>query len=164
MMTQNPLIKSYQNIFKGISKAVNQGEKISLKFWEDVESQLIQIDHYTEQDASKLVQSIQRDLSEARQVLHDTGHAIEHWLERDMQIIEDELISWVKIVADQSVIDWLFLKKQWEDSTQYQSGDTIGIGKIHCIQCGQIITFLHTSIISECPHCRGKDFQREPIF
>ncbi|PIP81137.1 MAG: hypothetical protein COW84_01420 [Gammaproteobacteria bacterium CG22_combo_CG10-13_8_21_14_all_40_8] len=163
-MTQNPLIKSYQDIFNRLSKAVSQGEKISLKFWEDVESQLIQLEHYTEQDASRLVQSIQRDLSETRQVLFDAGQAIEHWLEWDMQVVEEELSNWVKIVADPSTVDWLFLKQQWEQSTQYQTGDSIGIGKIHCIRCGQLITFSHTSIIPECPHCQGKDFQREPIF
>ncbi len=162
-MTTNRLIEAYKTLLTKIHEAPAQGEKVSQSFWEKIEGNLIKLEHFTEKEAEQIVQSLQRDLSEARQVIKEAGHAIGHWLEWDAAVIENELKQWVEIVADENTIDWIFLQKQWELNNYYCAGELVGIGRVHCIKCGQLFHVKKPELLSDCPHCGGLEFSRDPM-
>ncbi len=162
-MSDNKLTEVYQSLLKRVREAKDNGEKISQSYWEKFEENLIKIEHFSEKEAEQLVTSLQRDLSEARQVLHEAGHAISQWLKWDAALLEDKLEDWIEIVADETWIDWIFLKNQWQQLDTYQTGDLIGLGQLHCVNCGQLLHFKEAGQIPACPHCQGTTFGREPI-
>jgi len=162
-MTTNRLIETYNKLLTIVHEAAKKGDKITQGFWESLETNLIKIEHFSIDDAADIIQSLQRDLSEARQVIKEAGHAIEHWIEWDETILKNELKQWVEIVADEQSIDWMFLQKQWDLNREYSSGDLVGIGKVHCKNCGQLQYFSEPTVLSACPHCQSTDFQRDPM-
>ncbi len=161
-MSEHKLSETYNELLKKIRHARSKGEKIGVEYWEKIHQMLVNAEHLNEEESKIVVEALQRDMGEARYVLKDIGKTIGDWLSYDAALIEDQFEDWLELVADDTLVDWIHLRQQWQQNDHYQTGDLVGIGEYTCTNCGHLIHFHKAGHIAPCSHCQGSDFKREP--
>ncbi len=161
-MSSNKLSNAYNKLLKKVRKAKQDGENISQEFWQKTHKILIEAEHLNAEESEIVVDALRRDLAEARHVIRDIGKAITDWLKYDAALVEENLEDWLELVADDTLVDWIHLRQQWEINNHYKKGDLVGIGELTCTKCGHLLQFTAASHVPDCPHCGSTDFEREP--
>ena len=161
-MSENKLSNAYNKLLKKVQQAKKDGERIGNQYWENTQKVLVKAEHLNAEESEIVVEALQRDMSEARHVLKDIGKAISDWLKYDAALVEENLEDWLELVADDTLVDWIHLRQQWEVINHYKSGDLIGLGELTCAKCGYLLQFTQASHVPDCPHCGGTEFEREP--
>ncbi len=161
-MSEHKLSNAYTSLIKKVRTAKHNGEKIGAEYWDKIHQVLVDAEHLNAEESKVVVDALQRDMGEARYVLRDVGKAISDWLKYDAALVEDSLEDWLELVADDTLVDWIHLRQQWEVNNHYMTGDLVGIGELTCTSCGQLLQFHKPQHVPTCPHCQGNEFQREP--
>ncbi len=66
-------------------------------------------------------------------------------------------------LTDKSQVEWAELIEDFTHEGNYQVGDMIGFGQLHCRLCDHSITIMHYSEVAPCANCGGKSFTRLPL-
>ncbi|KGJ97181.1 zinc ribbon-containing protein [Thalassotalea sp. ND16A] len=64
-------------------------------------------------------------------------------------------------MTDQTQIEWSELVDDFDHDGTYQTGDTIGFGRIQCQGCGRTVDITHASTVVQCPDCGGHEYSRQ---
>jgi len=161
-MSDIKLSEAYTNLLKKVKQAKQNGEKIGIEFWEKTHQLLVDVEHLNAEESHIVVDALQRDMGEARHVLHDIGKAIGDWLKYDAALVGNNLEDWLELAADDTLVDWIHLRQQWEINNHFKTGDLVGIGEFTCTKCGFLSQITEVELLPNCPHCGATDFEREP--
>ncbi len=160
---ESALIHLYHSMRNHIQDAVNEGREHlpSVKqLVDDAKEKVSELDERTREEAEEIGEYLQRDLETAGNYLAETGEDLGRWFHMEETLIEDRLRDLFAQIADPTQIALRRLDAAARHAQNYHSGEIIGMGKLECLQCGHAIQFDKTSIIPECPECKGTTFRR----
>lgn len=128
----------------------------------------------------KAMESARRKMTEAGEFTSEQGEAFKRYLRRDMEQTGEHmrqlgkeakeslnpsrvgagaLSSLTKLlhVAGNALTE---LSSKTESALEYESGEITSAGTLTCLSCGHQIPLKKTSVVPECPSCKGKRFRK----
>ena len=150
--------KLYEHAAADIHKIKDSGVELK-QILDEAKNKAVELDELTEEDASKLLAWLKRDLQEAINYLSETGHEIKDWLGFETTLLESELFYLFLEVADKTTVELQQFKENAKHP-EYHTGEITGPGTLTCDECGEKLHFYKAGKIPPCPKCHATVFHR----
>ena len=132
-----------------------------MKGLEDAAQLLSDMGQWTKEEVDLLTLYVKRDLRHTAQKLHENNHTLVEWLEFDLEMIEENLLTIFSSMADQTRIELDKLKNMAEASEDLHTGEVTSLGTLCCKNCGKEMHFHQSGRIPPCPSCHKTTFVRK---
>jgi len=159
---ESALIHLYHTMRDHLQDAINENrdQLPSLKqLINDAKEKISDLDELTREEIEQIGEYLERDLEAAGSYLAETGEDLGRWFHMEETLIEDRLKDLFAQIADPTQIALTRLSAAARHAQNYHSGEVVGMGKLECVQCGNTIQIDETSVIPECPECKGTTFK-----
>ncbi len=150
--------KLYEHAAADIHKIKDSGVELK-QILDEAKNKAVELDELTEEDATKLLAWLKRDLQEAINYLSETGHEIKDWLGFETTLLESELFYLFLEVADKTTVELQQFKENAKHP-EYHTGEITGPGTLTCDECGEKLHFYKAGKIPPCPKCHATVFHR----
>jgi hypothetical protein len=161
---EKKLIAAYDKMIERVILALDDAEQQVLpplsKVVDNAKQRAIDLKELTRDEADKLSNYVNRDLSSLTEHLSETGQDFKTWFDFDLQLVQDRVLDAFAKVADRTSIQLANLASQAKHSLEYHTGEIVGIGTLTCQSCEHLLNFKKTSRIPPCPHCHKTVFTR----
>ena len=88
-----------------------------------------------------------------------TGRSLVHWLDLDLDSVEEILRSSIHDASDQARLDWLDLMYRLQSPhALYHIGEMVPSGDIECTRCGHVRHIYMAQKLPSCPNCGCQEF------
>ncbi len=156
---------AYENMYEDTVKEFHQAEEKTApalyKFIDKAKQKVIEAEKITQQDADKLAEYLQRDLTDSISYLSQTGKELKDWLGFETTFLETELVDYLLDAADPTTVELTKLKLESMPSPVYHTGEITGPGTLVCDHCGEKLHFYRAGKIPPCPKCKKTEFYRQ---
>jgi hypothetical protein len=117
---------------------------------------------HTQEEINKIADYVMRDVEHVAtsSPVHEDNNSLSEWLKFDIDLIENFALDAFMDIADKTKVKLAALEMEAKQYHPYKSGDATSPGTFTCDACGKHIAFKSTSIIPECPACKGSSFTR----
>lgn len=161
-MGENKLIKAYDDLMGHLYEAMDDTLHSVAEALEIAKEKTSALGGHTQEEINKIADYVMRDVehvatSPSRQPDDDS---LSEWLKFDIDLIENFALDAFMDIADKTKVKLAALEMEAKQYHPYQSGDVTSPGTFTCDSCGKHIAFKSTSVIPECPECKGKAFTR----
>lgn len=159
---ESRLIQLYHTMRDHLQDAINENRDHlpSLKqLIDDAKEKISDLDELTREEVEQIGEYLERDLEAAGNYLAETGEDLGRWFHMEETLIEDRLKDLFAQISDPTRIALTRLDAAARHAQNYHSGEVVGMGKLECVQCGHTIQIDKTSVIPECPKCKGTTFK-----
>lgn len=126
-----------------------------------VSNELADAEELTIDEAQQLAKSLKRDLIDAAHHLTRNKDELKSWLNIDIALIEDTLLEAFLDAADKTTVELKQIEANAATS-EYHTGEIIGISTLYCDNCGEELHFQKPGHIPPCPKCQHTRFHRHP--
>ncbi|MBF0264392.1 MAG: zinc ribbon-containing protein [Gammaproteobacteria bacterium] len=128
---------------------------------EDAAKLLSEMGQWTKEEIDLLSLYVKRDLHHTAQKLQENNNKLIEWLDLDIKIIEDKLLTVFSDMADQTRIELDKLHHLAETADDLHTGEVTSLGVISCKSCGKEMHFHKSGRIPPCPSCHKTVFVRK---
>ncbi len=161
-MGENKLIKAYDDLMGHLYEAMDDTLHSVAEALEIAKEKTSALGGHTQEEINKIADYVMRDIehvatSPRRESDNDS---LSEWLKFDIDLIENFALDAFMDIADKTKVKLAALEMEAKQYHPYQSGDVTSPGTFTCDSCGKHIAFKSTSVIPECPECKGKAFTR----
>ena len=150
--------KLYEHAAADIHKLKDTGVELQ-HVLEEAKNKAVELDELTEEDATKLLAWLKRDLQAAANYLSETGHEIKDWLGFEKTLLESELFYLFLETADKTTVELQQFKENAKHP-EYHTGEITWPGTLTCDECGERLHFYKAGKIPPCPKCHATVFHR----
>ncbi len=162
--TEKRLAGAYQRMMERVKAAIETAEKDTLPRLQEqiaeAKDKAVELGELTREEAERLGEYLQRDLTDAAEFMTRTGKELRDWLSFDLDVIEDRLMSMFALMVDHTREELQRLAEQARESEYLHTGEMTALGALRCTGCGKEMRFHKPGHIPPCPHCQGTRFSR----
>ena len=120
----------------------------------------VEFDELSSEDADKVANWLERDISDFTSYLRETGRELKDWLGFETVLIESGFLDLLLKAADETTVELIQLRES-AHKAPYLTGEITGPGALVCDQCGEKLHFHKVSKIPPCPQCHATTFHRD---
>lgn len=161
-MGENKLIKSYDDLMGHLYEAMDDTLHSVADAVEIAKEKTSALGGHTQEEINKIADYVMRDVEHiaTSTPLPDQNNSLSEWLKFDIELIENFALDAFMEIADKTRVKLAALEMEAKLYHPYKSGEVASPGTFVCGACGKQIAFKSTSIIPECPACKGNSFTR----
>ena len=161
-MSENKLIKAYDDLMGHLYEALDDTLHTVADALDIAKDKTSELGGHTQEEINKIADYVMRDVehvatSPAQQ--HD-NNSLSEWLKFDIDLIENFALDAFMDIADKTKVKLAALEMEAKQYHPYKSGEVTSPGTFTCDACGKQIAFKSTSVIPDCPACKGNSFTR----
>ena len=159
------MVEAYEDMLERVDEMLESAEKTTLpmmrKSLDTAREKAVELNELTREEAEKIANYLERDMKDAAHFLSETGEEFRNWLQFDMKLMEERMLSMFANVADRTKLELDRFARQASAASRYHTGEITGPGTLVCEACGEEISFYEAGQIPECPKCHAKRFKRK---
>lgn len=161
-MGENKLIKAYDDLMGHLYEALDDTLHTVAEALDIAKEKTAALGGHTQEEINKIADYVMRDVEHvaASPKLEDENNSISEWLKFDIDLIENFALDAFMDIADKTKVKLAALEIEAKQYHPYKSGDATSPGTFTCDSCGKHIAFKSTSVLPECPQCKGTNFTR----
>ncbi len=162
--TEKRLAGAYQRMMERVKAAIETAERDTLPRLQEqiaeAKDKAVELGELTREEAERIGEYLQRDLTDAAEFMTRTGKELRDWLSFDLDVIEDRLMSMFALMVDHTREELQRLAEQARESEYLHTGEMTALGAVRCTECGKEMQFHKPGHIPPCPRCHGSRFSR----
>ena len=151
--------EAYELLLEKTLEKAHQSGALFHHLIEESRGDIVALNKFSEDEIVKLEKYVKRDLIDAARYLDKTGKDLRFWLDFDMDLIKRELWERFLDAADHTTKE-LHQLNELAATSEYHSGELVGLGTLVCNQCGEKYHFHKPSHIPHCRKCHNIHFHR----
>jgi len=138
------------------------GQEKSREAWEKAmettRQKMTEAGEFTSEQGEAFKRYLRRDLEQTGEHMRQLGQEAKEGL-NPSRLGAGALSSLAKLlqVAGNALTE---LSSKTENALEYESGEITSAGSLTCLSCGHKIQLKKTSVVPECPECKGKRFRK----
>lgn len=161
-MGESKLTKAYDDLMGHLYEAMDDTLHTVADALEIAKEKTSALGGHTQEEINKIADYVMRDVEHvaAAPQLENPNDSWSEWLKFDLELIENFALDAFMSIADKTRVKLAALEMEAKQYHPYQSGDVTGPGTFVCDACGKQIAFKSTSVLPDCPECKGTQFSR----
>lgn len=156
-MSEN--MNAWKRALKAIRAALENGDKITETFWEQLQHELITLEKLSETEVEELLQTVRQDWLAFSANSQAIMHTIEDWLSFAGEAFKEYLQAWLALVSDKTALAWLASEALGDVPRTRRTGQMVSMGRWQCVGCGEFLSFQHPGRLPPCPRCHETEFR-----
>ena len=161
-MGENKLIKAYDDLMGHLYEAMDDTLHSVAEALDIAKDKTAALGGHTQEEINKIADYVMRDVEHVAtsSTVKEENDSLSEWLKFDIELIENFALDAFMSIADKTKVKLAALEMEAKQYHPYKSGDVTGPGTFVCDACGKQIAFKSTSVLPECPACKGSAFTR----
>lgn len=161
-MGESKLTKAYDDLMGHLYEAMDDTLHTVADALEIAKEKTSELGGHTQEEINRIADYVMRDVEHvaASPQREDRNDSWSEWLKFDLELIENFALDAFMSIADKTRVKLAALEMEAKQYHPYQSGDVTGPGTFVCDACGKQIAFKSTSVLPDCPECKGTRFSR----
>jgi len=150
----------YEDTVKEFHHAEEKSKPALHRIIEQAREKVREIEEISQEDANRLADAVERDISDSLRYLSTTGKELKDWLGFETTFLETELFDSLLDVADPTTVKLAQLQLESMPAPVFHTGEITGPGTLVCNHCSEKLHFYKAGKIPPCQTCKGTDFHR----
>lgn len=155
------LVNGYNTMMDKLSEWTEKADETAgpmiINGVKEAEEFLTELHQWSKEEIDLISRYVKRDLHDAASNMEVNNKSFREWLEFDLQLVEEKLLSVFSNMADQTRLELDHLK---EAANEWHTGEVTSIGTLVCMNCGKELHFHKAGRIPPCPSCSHTQFKR----
>ena len=152
--------KLYEHVAENLHEAEEKTESVFKKLIHEAKENVVELKKISHDDAEKVADWVQRDMTDAAHYLSETGNELKDWFGFETALVENKLLDLFSKAADPTTVKLLQLREKSKLNTSYHTGEVTGPATLKCDKCGEVLQFRRAGKIPPCPKCHETSFHR----
>lgn len=161
-MGDNKLTKAYNDLMEHLYEALDGTLHSVADALEVAKEKTSALGGHTQEEINHIADSLMRDVEHVAtsSSIQEENDSLSEWFKFDIELIKNFALDAFMSIADKTRIKLAALEMEAKQYHPYASGDVTAPGTLTCDACGKTIAFKSTSVIPQCPACKGTAFTR----
>ncbi|MEY4717507.1 MAG: hypothetical protein RL563_125 [Pseudomonadota bacterium] len=161
-MGDNKLTKAYDDLMEHLYEAMDGTLHSVADALDAAKEKTSALGGHTQEEINRIADALMRDVEHiaTSPAPEAENESLSEWLKFDIELLENFALDAFMSIADKTRVKLAALEMDAKQYHPYASGDVTAPGTLTCDGCGKQIAFKSTSVIPECPACKGTAFTR----